>query len=128
MNKYRTRCLIAVAFAASFLVGLAAQEIVTLTTPIVKPSTSTCRLEELHIDPDLAVFANSRIVVVMACNNAADSFTKQYDQFTTPTGAALITTLNRSNNAVGNPSLIAKVYNRLVADGVLIGTVSGAVQ
>lgn len=122
----RFRLLLALTFTLALVVGLAAQEVVNLTTPISKPSTATCQLERLELDP-ATPFANSRIVVDLLCNNG-DRISKQYDQFTTPTGAALLTTLNRTNNSVGNPSLIAKIYNRLVTDGVIVGTVSGAVQ
>ena len=120
------RVLLLIAALLVVSIGPRAQEVVTLTTPIAKPSTSTCQLDELHLYPAV-VFATSRIVVQVRCNNG-DLISKQYDQFTTPTGASLLTTLNRSNNSVGNPSFIAKIYTRLVADGVIVGTVSGAVQ
>jgi hypothetical protein len=122
----RLRMVLALTFTLALVVGLAAQEIVTLTTPIVKPSTANCQLDRIELDPGVP-FATSRIVVELTCNNG-DRVSKQYDQHTVPTGAVLLTTLNRSNNAVGQPSLIAKIYNRLNLDGVAVGTVSGAVQ
>lgn len=99
-----------------------AQEAVTLTVPIVKTATSACSLDSLLLD-----IPRGRIVASLTCNNG-DTVIKQYDQFSAPTGASLLTTLNRSNNSVGNPSLIAKVYNRLIADGVIAGTVGGTPQ
>lgn len=104
---------------------LDAQELVTLTVPIAKTATSSCQLDDLDLDVDLATFANSRIVVSLTCNNG-DRITKQYDQFSTPTGAALLTSLNRGNFTTN--SLIKAVYNRLTADGVISGTVSGVPQ
>lgn len=99
-----------------------AQEAVTLTVPIVKTATSSCSLDSLLLD-----VPRGRIVASLTCNNG-DAVVKQYDSFSTPTGASLLTTLNRANNSVGNPSMIAKVYNRLIADGVITGTVSGVPQ
>lgn len=96
------------------------QESVTLTTPIVKTATN-CTLEEVT----LGVTAR-RIVATLTCPNG-DTITKQYDAFTSPTGAALLSTLNISNNTAGN-SLIRKVYVRLMADGVITGTVVGTAQ
>lgn len=122
----RFRVLLALTVAVALVVGAAAQEIVTLTTPIAKPSTANCQLDELHLYPEVP-FSTSRIVVSVRCNNG-DTITKQYDEFTVPTGATLLTTLNRSNNSVGNTSLINKIYIRLGLDGVVVGTVSGVVQ
>lgn len=98
-----------------------AQEAVTLTTPIAKPATSSCTLTSLYLD-----IAATRIVATLSCNNG-DQITKQYDSFSTPTGATLLSSLNVSANSAGN-SLIKKVYARLIADGVMAGTVTGIAQ
>lgn len=100
---------------------LQGQEAVTLTAPIVKTSTSSCALDSMVLD-----VARSRITVLLTCNNG-DLVTKQYDGFTTPTGATLLSSLNVSANSAGN-SLIKKVYARLIADGVIAGTVTGTAQ
>lgn len=101
--------------------SLAAQEAVTLTTPIVKPATATCQLDTLVLD-----IKGGRIIATLGCNNG-DVINKQYDATTTPTGVSLLSTLNQSNNSAGN-SLIKKVYTRLNVDGVVVGTVAGTAQ
>lgn len=100
-------------------VVLPAQEAVTLTAPIVKTANG-CALDTLILD-----VARSRIVVTLTCAGG-DPITKQYDSFTTPTGASLLTSLNRGNFTVN--SLTKAVYTRLITDGVIIGTVSGVPQ
>lgn len=122
----RSVLVFALALTAVFYAGLttggflAAQESVNLTTPIVKTATN-CALDtvELHV-------ADRRIVAFLVCNNG-DTITKQYDAFTTPTGAALLSTLNTSTNTAGN-SLIRKVYTRLGLDGIAVGTITGTAQ
>ena len=116
-----TRCVsILIAVLLVSLTGHG-QETVTLTAPIVKPATSSCALDTVLLD-----VKGARILVTLACNNG-DTLTKQYDSFTTPTGAALLSTLNVSANSAGN-SLIRKVYARLIADGVVVGSVTGIAQ
>jgi hypothetical protein len=117
-------CLL-LSLVALVVTGVPAQERLNITVPIAKPSTANCTLDYLTIDPEVPLSA-SRILVVLACNNG-DVVQKVYDATTTPTGAALITTLNVSNNSTGT-SLVRRVYNRLIADGVLAGTVSGTPQ
>lgn len=98
-----------------------AQERVDLTAPIAKVSTQNCALDYFVID-----VGNSRIKVDLKCNNG-DLVSKTYDASTTPTGASLLSSLNTSNNSAGT-SLIRRVYNRLTADGVITGSVSGTPQ
>ena len=97
-----------------------AQEAVTLSTPIVKTATS-CALDSVLLD-----VKGLRIVVALSCNNG-DTTAKQYDATTAPTGAALLSSLNVSANSSVN-SLIRKVYARLIADGVVVGSVTGIAQ
>jgi hypothetical protein len=97
------------------------QEIVTLTTPIAKTSTSICTLDSVLLE-----LKTARIAATLTCNNG-DTISKQYDSFSTPTGASLLSSLNVSTNTVGN-SLIKKVYARLALDGIVVGTVSGTPQ
>lgn len=97
-----------------------AQELVTLSVPVVKTSTSSCALDYLTLD-----VGNSRILVVLKCNNA-DVIQKVYDDTTTPKGAALLTNLNRGNFSTN--SLIKAVYNRLIQDSVITGSISGTPQ
>lgn len=100
-------------------VVLPAQEAVTRTAPIVKTDTG-CSLDTLILD-----VTRSRIVAQLVCPGG-DPITKQYDSFTTPTGATLLTSLNRGNFSVN--SLVKAVYNRLITDGVISGTVTGTAQ
>lgn len=115
------RMFLSLAVALAFAAGIGAQEIVTLTTPIVPPTNSTCRLERLTLEP-LA----GRIYVQTLGTNG-EGLSKVYDSTTTPTGASLLSVLNTSNNSAGT-SLIKRVYNRLITDGVCVGTVSGTPQ
>lgn len=127
----KTCVLLALILGSCFLVPtyiarFAAQEAVTLATPIVKPSIASCALDYLVLDPDMAAPANARIMAVLVCGT--DTVQKVYDATTTPTGASLLSSLNTSNNSGANPSLIKKVYTRLIADGVITGTVAGTPQ
>lgn len=115
------RGVIAFGIAVGLVAGAAfAQERVDLTAPIVKTSTQNCALDVLTLD-----VTRSAIFVTMRCNNG-DTVSKTYDGGTTPTGASLLSTLNRGNFTTN--SLIKAVYNRLTADGVITGTVSGTPQ
>ena len=96
------------------------QEVVTLSTPIIKPNTSSCNVDVITLD-----VTNSRIVINLVCNNY-ERIAKQYDSFTTPTGATLLHALNIGNFSTN--SLMKAVYNRLITDGVIIGTISGVPQ
>lgn len=98
-----------------------AQERVDLTAPIAKVSTQNCALDYFVID-----VGNSRIKVDLKCNNG-DVVSKVYDGTTNPSGATLLSQLNTSNNSAGT-SLIRRIYNRLTADGVLTGSVTGTPQ
>lgn len=98
---------------------LRAQEAVTLTAPVVRTATN-CSLDTVTID-----IKNLRILATLSLNNG-DTLTKQYDSFTTPTGAALLTTLNRGNFSV--TSLVKAVHNRLSLDGICVGTLTGSPQ
>jgi len=116
------RVLLLFAVLLTVSIGPRAQEVVTLTTPIAKPTATNCTLDQLLID-----VKGKRIVVEVSYSNG-DTVSKQYDAFTTPTGASLLTTLNRSNNSVGNTSLVNKVFIRLGLDGICVGTVGGTPQ
>lgn len=95
-----------------------AQEVVTLGTPIVRTANG-CALDTLLLD-----VTRARIVASLLCGG--EPVTKQYDQFTTPTGATLLHALNVGNFSTN--SMIRAVYLRLITDGVISGTVSGSVQ
>lgn len=113
-------CVALLAVAAGYVVG--AQERTDLTTPIAKPAISSYQIQSLLLEP----LAN-RITVDLLANNG-EHVLKVYNQDTTPTGASLLSSLNTSNNSGVNPSLVKKVFNRLIADGVITGTVAGTPQ
>lgn len=98
---------------------LPAQEVVTLATPQVKTAPA-CALDTLILD-----VTRSRIVAQLVCPGG-DPINKQYDSFSTPTGATLLSQVNRGNFTIN--SLIKVVYQRLIADNVISGTVSGTPQ
>lgn len=95
-------------------------EQIDLTVAETKPVNPNYHLERLTLDID----AGTIYVQLRGANG--ESISKLYDKNTTPTGLTLLTALNTSNNSV--TSLIKRVYTRLIADGVLTGTVSGAAQ
>lgn len=96
---------------------LGAQERVDLTTPIVRTAT-TCT-----IDYALLSVRSSTVVVGLVCGT--EDKTKTYDATTTPTGLSLLTALNKAN--LTTRSLVQRLYDRLILDGVLVGTVAGTV-
>lgn len=99
---------------------LGAQEVVTLTTPVVKTAT-TCRVSVVTIDLDRAS------VTAALTYSTGEVGAKTYDAATTPTGATLLHALNIGNFS-GATSLIKAVYNRLALDSVCVGTVTGTAQ
>lgn len=113
------RILLALAFVVAALAGIAAQELVTLTSPVVT-TKSTVHVSYIGFAIDAGT-----IIVELKDNNGVIT-AKVYDATTTPTGASLLTTVNTSDNRT--VSLIKKVYNRLIADGVITGSVSGTPQ
>src|SRR2546423_613325 len=102
-------------------VPVLAQEAVTLTTPITKPSITTYQVATVLID-----LQRSAIVATLTGSNG-ETLVKTYDAGTTPTGATLLHSLNIGNFS-GATSLIHAVYNRLNTDGIVVGAVSGVPQ
>jgi hypothetical protein len=114
-----------IAFVVAVLLSLAAvaviaQESVTITTPVAKTTTSQ-RVSYIGLDLD------NRKIVVELKSNLGETTNKVYDETTTPTGASLLTTLNRSNNST--TSLVKRVYQRLQTDGAIpAGSITGTPQ
>jgi hypothetical protein len=116
------RSLLALAVVLVFVMGAYAQELVTLTTPIVPPSTATYHVAQMVLDVD-----GSSITVILKGANQTDApIAKIYNSATVPTGSSLLHTINTANFSTN--SLIKAVYNRLIADGIIVGTVSGLPQ
>lgn len=116
------RQLVLVLLLGSVVAITSAQEIVTLTTPVQPPSITNYHVSRLLINVD-----DLRIIVELK-GPQGETLNKFYDSSTSPTGASLLTTLNKNNFSGGNNSLIKAIYVRLIADGVLTGSVSGSPQ
>src|SRR4249919_2621516 len=100
-------------------------EIVTLTTPIPKPSQTTAKIERFIID----VVAKSVAVNFVGENGEAGSAyypTPAPLGSSQPSGATLITTLNKANLSGANPSLANRILARLQSDNYIgAGAISG---
>jgi hypothetical protein len=112
--------LITALLALTVVWGTHAQELVTLTTPIAKASIPSYAVDTILLD-----VRRSAIVVSLSAPTG-DVLVKTYDGGTTPTGATLLHNLNTGNFSVN--SLMKAVYNRLLTDGVITGTISGVPQ
>lgn len=104
-----------------------AQELVTLTAPVTKPNQTTIKLDGLSID-----MSPSKTITVRWLGNNNEPGIAIYstpvptDHPTQPTGAALLTTLNKINLSGVNPSLVARILARLQSDGYIpAGSISG---
>jgi hypothetical protein len=114
-----TRRLVLGAAAGLLLIPLSAQERVTLTTAETKPSNTQYTVAALHLD-----WTAQSIVVEMTGVNG-ERLTKAYTPTTTPTGSSLLVSLNKAN--LTTRSLNQRIFDRLILDGVLVGTVAGTV-
>jgi len=116
-------------------VPLAAQELVTLTVPETTPNNTAYHLSRIVLDYDAGV--------IDLALKGVNSETKHcvYDPATSPTGASLLTGLNKANlssayaaNATTG-SLKQRIYHRLVVMGeasavcgsALTGSLAGSV-
>lgn len=100
-------------------------EIITLTAPVAKPSTTAVRIERLIID----VEQRSIHIQWLGNNNEAGSAVYSTppppSKPTQPSGATLLTQLNTAN--LTTQSLINRVLRRLQTDGYIgAGNVAGA--
>ena len=100
---------------------LIAQERATLTSPLTHPSDTYCDLSSVTITMNPATISAS-----LVCEQGT-TLLKTYNSTTTPTGATLLHSLNIGNFS-GATSMIHSVYNRLITDGVIAGTISGTPQ
>lgn len=94
-------------------------EQVDLTVPTARSSTLNYHVERLTLDWDAGTIA------IQLKGNDGSALSKSYDATTNPTGAALMTSLNKIN--LTTRSLNQRIFDRLILDGVLIGTVAGTV-
>lgn len=91
-------------------------EQVDLTEPEVKTNT---RYELSRVVLD---YKEKNIEIVLEGANG-EIKGKVYNAHTSPTGQMLLNQLNTAN--LSSTSLVKRIYNRLLADGVIAGTVSG---
>ena len=117
--------LVALVFVGVIAGQVIAQEVLTLTTPIVNPNTTACNLESIQIYPSIGALSQGRIVVYLKGSNG-EVFTKTYDANSNPTGASQISLLNTANNT--STSMLKRIYQRISTDGVCVGTVTGTPQ
>ena len=95
-------------------------EIVTLTSPLTKPNVTTVTLDQIIIN------RTNMSIYITWFGNTGEQFSASYptpSPNSQPSGSTLIHTLNTSNFSTN--SLQKQVFNRLIADGYLAGTVSG---
>jgi hypothetical protein len=95
-------------------------ELVTLTAAEVPPSNTRYKLDTLTLN-----LTQNTIAVHLVGENG-EVKDAVYGPSTSPTGATLLSSLNTSNNT--STSLVKRVYQRLIADGVLAGSISGSPQ
>lgn len=93
------------------------QERLTLTTPIARPSQTQYRLSSLFLDWD-----HAEITVTLTGQQAGDVITRRYQG---ATATAFMVALNKANLATR--SLSQRIFDRLIADAVLAGSVTGTV-
>ena len=106
-------------FLTFFLLAVPAQaaEQVDLTAPDqVRPGTSTYTLKELNLD-----WVNKTVVIVLRGSNGENK-TVVYGE--NEGSVAMLKALNKANLSV--KSLHRRVMERLLADGHLAGSISGA--
>ena len=90
-------------------------ELLTLAVPVVPPSITTYRVVYLAFD-----WLNPSITIGLTGANG-ERFNHSYSG---PTATTLMVALNKAN--LSTISLHRRVIERLVADGVLAGTISGS--
>ena len=95
-------------------VALAGEE-VTLTTPVTTPSITAWKVSSLHLDWD-----NSQITIKLKGSNGEAKF----HSYGGATALTMMTALNKADLSFN--SLHRRVLNRLILDGVVLGSVTGA--
>lgn len=97
--------------------GAFAQERVNLTAPETKPSNTAYHIARLTLDWD-----GARIdIVLVGVNGEQNTIT-----YNAVAATNLMIALNKAN--LTTRSLNQRIFDKLIADGFLAGTVAGAVQ
>ncbi len=100
-------------------------ELITLTAPITKPSTTTVRIDRVVIDVE------QKAITINWLGNDGLAGSASYPTpapvgSSQPSGATLLTTLNKLNLSGANPSLVNRILTRLQSDGYIgAGATSG---
>ena len=104
-----------------------AQEVVTLSAPVVATASGVAmRPARVEFNVLLGTVQVSVYPWVYgAFVTSGPALNVSYDATTTPTGAALIVSLNKQN--FSTISLEKRILNQLIASGYLTGSVSGSV-
>ena len=102
-----------------------AQEVVTLSAPVIATATSTvmrpARVEFNVLLGTVQITAYPWVAGAFVTTGPPLNVT--YNGSTNPTGAALIVSLNKAN--LSTTSLEKRILNQLIASGFLAGSVSG---
>lgn len=93
-------------------------EQITLTVPEAPPANPAYALQQLTLN------LPGQYIRIDLIGANGEQKSKTYDGGTVPTGATLLHTLNIANFS-GATSLVKAIYLRLLADGVLAGSISG---
>jgi len=118
MMKQSTRLLIAIAVGALLALAVHAQERITLTTPKPLPAqvvgyTVSSLLLKWEPTPQ----------IVVTLKGEDGTYTDQVYEGATAT--TLMVALNKAN--LSTRSLNQRIFDRLIADGRIVGTVAGSV-
>jgi hypothetical protein len=110
------------------LVTVHSQERVTLAVPIVPPTVTDYQVRTLHLDlGDRGTTDDDTIVVDLEATTGSPSDVNHIRRFTYSGAVAnsMILALNKAN--LTNRSLNQRIMDRLIADGLITGTVTGTV-
>lgn len=113
-------------------VGTGAQERITLTTPITRPSVPEYRLRALTLYVgDAGTTVDDRVDVdldpIQATSGSPDDvLPTRRESYGGATANTIILQINKAN--LTTRSLQQRIFDRLIADGRLAGTVTGTVQ
>ncbi len=95
-------------------------ETVTLTSPITKPNVTALALDKVIID------VTNKSLYITWTGNTGELFSASYPTpsiGSKPSGATLLHSLNIANFSVN--SMVKQIFNRLIADGEIAGTITG---
>lgn len=117
--NHMNRITLALALVASFALGALAQERLTLTSPLPQPAQVTgYTISKLC----LTVEPTPQVQAVLRATDGV-----QHDEvYEGATATTMILALNKAN--LSTRSLNQRIFDRLIADGRIAGTVTGSVQ